>query len=406
MQLSGEGNGAPYVLADRIPRSVWTLGFVSLFMDVSSEMVHALLPVFLVTALGASTLAVGLIEGTAEAVANVTKVFSGLLSDRMRRRKPLAVAGYALAAVTKPMFALADAVGWVFAARFLDRVGKGVRGAPRDALVADLAPPGLRGRSFGLRQALDTVGAFTGPLIAIALMALTGDAFRVVFWIAVLPAVVAVGLLALGVREPEDHRASDHPTPRVADVRRLGAPFWAVVAVAAVLTLARFSEAFLVLRAEDVGLSLTFVPVVMVVMNVVYSLGAYPAGAIADRAGGRETVLVLGIGFLVVADLILALGATVPLTLLGVAVWGLHMAFTQGLFATLVADAAPAELRGSAFGVFNLVVGVALLAASAVAGALWDLYGPPATFLAGAGVSSAALIGYVALRVLPGRRQG
>jgi MFS family permease len=396
----------PPVPADRIPRGVWTLGFVSLFMDVSSEMIHALLPVFLVTALGASTLSVGLIEGTAEAIANVTKVFSGVLSDRIRRRKPLAVAGYALAAATKPIFALADAVGWVFAARFLDRVGKGVRGAPRDALVADLAPSSLRGRSFGLRQALDTVGAFSGPLAAIALMALTGNAFRTVFWIALLPAVVAVALLAFGVREPEAHRASDGPSPRVADVRLFGAPFWAVVGVAAVLTLARFSEAFLVLRAEDVGIPLTLVPVVMVVMSLAYSLSAYPAGAMVDRAGGREKVLLLGIAFLVFADLVLALGATVPLTLLGAAIWGLHMGFSQGLFATLVADAAPAELRGSAFGVFNLVVGIALLAASVLAGALWDLYGPMVTFLAGAGISCMALLGYVTLGATRVRRQG
>jgi MFS family permease len=374
-------------------------------MDVSSEMIHALLPVFLVTALGASTLAVGLIEGTAEAVASVTKVFSGVWSDQMRRRKPLAVAGYALAAATKPVFALADTVGWVFAARFFDRVGKGVRGAPRDALVADLAPPRLRGRSFGLRQALDTVGAFSGPLIAIGLMALTGDAFRVVFWVALVPALLAVALLTLGVREPASQAASDRPAPRLADVRRLGRPFWAVVAVAAVLTLARFSEAFLVLRAEEVGIPLTFVPIVMVVMNVAYALSAYPAGAIADHVGGRDTVLLLGIGLLVVADLILALGGTALLTLLGVAVWGLHMGFSQGLFATLVADAAPVELRGSAFGAFNLVIGVALLAASAAAGVLWGFYGSKTVFLAGAVVSCVALVGYSAVSVDPSRRR-
>jgi len=367
-------------------------------MDISSEMIHAVLPVFLVSVLGASTLAVGVIEGTAEATANVTKVFSGVLSDRMRRRKPLAVAGYALAAATKPIFALANAFSWVFAARFLDRVGKGIRGAPRDALVADLAPAGLRGRSFGLRQALDTVGAFAGPLVAIALMAATDDAYRVVFWAALLPAVMAVALLTLGVREPEDHRAADRPAPRVADIRRLGGSFWTVAAVAAVLTLARFSEAFLVLRAQDVGISLTLVPVVMVVMNIAYALSAYPAGAMVDRPGGRGAALVVGVALLVLADLILALGATPSLTLLGAAMWGLHMGFTQGLFATLVTDAAPAELRGSAFGVFNLVVGGALFAASVVAGALWNLYGPHMTFLAGAGLACAALVGCVALR--------
>ena len=390
---------------DRIPRGVWTLGFVSLFMDVSSETIHAVLPVFLVSVLGASTLAVGLLEGTAEATANVTKVFSGVLSDRMRRRKPLAVAGYALAAATKPIFALANAFGWVFAARFLDRVGKGIRGAPRDALVADLTPASLRGRSFGLRQALDTVGAFSGPLLAIALMALTGDAYRVLFWVALLPAVGAVALLVFGVREPEDHLAAGRPPPRLTDIRRLGASFWAVAAVASVLTLARFSEAFLVLRAEDVGIPLTLVPVVMVVMNITYSLSAYPAGVIADR-GGRRASMVAGIALLVAADLILALGPSPLLMLLGAAVWGLHMGFTQGLFATLVADVAPVDLRGSAFGVFNLMLGGALFAASVVAGGLWSLHGPKATFLLGAGLSCMALLGSAALRLDRGESVG
>ena len=382
----------------RIPRDIWALGLVSLFMDISSEMIHALLPVFLVTALGASTLTVGLIEGVAEATANITKVFSGALSDWMRRRKRLAVIGYGLAAVTKPMFALANTVGWVVGARFLDRIGKGIRGAPRDALVADIAPPALRGASFGLRQSLDTVGAFIGPLAAIAFMALTANEFRTVFWIATVPAAVAVVILIVGVREPAEHHSAVRRTPpRFADIGRFGQAFWAVVAVVAVLTLARFSEAFLVLRAQDVGLTIALVPLVMVVMNVVYSLAAYPAGILTDRTG-RSGVLGLGIGFLIVADLILAFGTTIPLTLLGVAFWGLHMGFTQGIFAALVADTAPLELRGSAFGLYNLAIGVAMLAASVIAGALWEAYGPSATFLAGAAFTAIAFLGYLVIR--------
>lgn len=379
----------------QIPRGIWALGLVSLFMDISSEMIHALLPVYLITVLGASTLSVGLIEGVAEATANITKVFSGVLSDRIGKRKLLAALGYGLGAVTKPIFALASGVGWILTARFLDRVGKGVRGAPRDALVADISPPHLRGASFGLRQSLDTVGAFVGPLAAMGLMALTGDAFRLVFWIAVIPGVVAVTLMVFGVEEPP-HRSDVQakPPPRLGELGRLGGAFWAVTGVSSVLTLARFSEAFLVLRAQDVGLRIALVPLVMVVMNVVYSLSAYPAGELADRVG-RRGMLGLGILFLIMADLVLALGGTIPFTLLGVALWGLHMGFTQGIFATLVADTAPPELRGSAFGLFNLAVGVAMLAASVIAGAVWDVYGPTATFLVGAGFTAMAFLGFL-----------
>ncbi|HEX6587833.1 MAG TPA: MFS transporter [Longimicrobiales bacterium] len=376
----------------QIPRSVWALGFVSLFMDVSSEMIHSLLPIYLVSALGASALTVGFIEGIAEATANITKVFSGALSDWMRRRKRLAVIGYGLAAFTKPVFAIAQTIPPVVGARFLDRVGKGIRGAPRDALVADITPAHLRGASFGLRQSLDTMGAFLGPLAAIALMALTANAFRTVFWFACIPAFIALALLVVGVHEPARHDAHAKPAPRFADMARLGIPFWRVVAVASVLTLARFSEAFLVLRAQDVGLRTALVPLTLVAMNVAYAASAYPAGALADRRGRRD-VLLLGFAFLIGADLLLALIPTVAGTMVGAALWGLHMGFTQGLFAALVADTAPAELRGSAFGVFNLAVGLAMLAASVLAGALWSSYGPPATFLAGATFTTIALLG-------------
>ena len=371
-----------------------------MFMDISSEMIHALLPVYLVTVLGASTLTVGFIEGIAEAAANITKIFSGALSDWLGRRKLLAAVGYGLAAVTKPIFPLANSIGWIVAARFIDRIGKGIRGAPRDALVTDIAPPHLRGASFGLRQSLDTVGAFVGPLAAIAFMALTADSFRTVFWIAAVPAFLAMGLMIFGVEEPGPGKiVTPNGPPRLADISRLGAAFWAITSISAVLTLARFSEAFLVLRAQNVGLPVALVPAVMVAMNIVYALASYPAGVLSDRLG-RSGVLAAGLVSLIAADLILALGPTIPLAFAGVAFWGLHMGLTQGIFAALIGDTAPKDLRGTAFGLFNLAGGLAMLAASVVAGALWDSYGPAATFLAGAGITAVSLIGFFLMKPL------
>ncbi|MBB5689516.1 MFS family permease [Roseomonas alkaliterrae] len=393
----------PPAPANRIPRGVWALGFVSMLMDISSEMIHALLPLYLVAVLGTPVLAVGIIEGIAEATAAITKVFSGALSDRLGTRKWLAAAGYGLAAVTKPVFPLATSVGALVAARFVDRIGKGIRGAPRDALVADLTPPHLRGAAFGLRQALDTVGGFLGPLIAILLMWLTAENFTAVFWFAVLPAFAAFALICLAVSDPprpEGLRRVRAPLSR-AEMARLPRAYWLVVGVAAVFTLARFSEAFLVLRAADAGLPAMLAPAVMVLMSVVYAASAYPAGVLADRMDHRR-LLLIGLGVLVVADLVLALAPGLAGVAAGVALWGLHMGLTQGLLAAMVADTAPAELRGTAFGVFNLVGGVALLAASVLAGLLWDLAGPAGTFLAGAGF---AFLAIVAMWTLPPSRR-
>jgi MFS family permease len=386
-----------------VPRAIWTLGLVSLFMDVSSEMIHGLLPAFLVSGLGASVALVGVIEGIAEATASITKVFSGWLSDRIGRRKLLAVIGYGLAAATKPVFPLASTPMQVLAARFVDRIGKGVRDAPRDALVADLTPPALIGAAYGLRQALDTVGAFAGPLTAIGLMAVLNGNIRAVFAWAVVPGVVAVLLLAFGVREPRPSEAAPEAARapiRWADVLGMGAGVWSVVALGVVFTLARFSDAFLVLRAQGVGLPLALVPAIMVVMNLVYAAVSAPAGALSDRIG-RRALLAVGLGVLVCADLVLALFPTVPGALAGAALWGLHMGLTQGLFSALVADSAPARLRGTAFGVFNLAGGLAALAASAIAGAVWARIGPSATFLTGGGFALLTLIG---LAVAAGRR--
>ena len=377
-----------------IPPGVWALGFVSLLMDLSSEMIHALLPLYLVTVLGTSMLTVGIIEGIAEATASIVKVFSGVLSDRLGQRKLLAAIGYGLAAATKPIFPLAPDVGWLVAARFMDRIGKGIRGAPRDALVADLSPPAVRGASFGLRQSLDTVGAFLGPLFAVGFMLLLANDFVSVFWIAVIPGVLSVVVIIFFVHEPErpsGQKPVRSPLSR-AELARLGTAYWLVVGIATVFTLARFSAAFLLLRAQSVGLTLALVPLVMVVMNAVYALAAWPVGELSDRIG-RFGLLAAGLALLVVADLVLAFAGGIAAVGLGVALWGLHMGLTQGLLAALVADTAPENLRGTAFGMFNLVIGVAMLAASILAGALWDVAGPRGTFLTGAVFTALALAG-------------
>ena len=393
-------DAAPATSAWRgLPAGIWALGFVSMLMDVSSEMIHALLPVYLTVGLGATALAVGVIEGIAEATAAITKVFSGALSDRIGRRKELAAIGYGLAAFTKPVFPLAPSIGWLIAARFIDRVGKGIRGAPRDALVADLAPEGRRGAAFGLRQSLDTLGAFLGPLSAIGLMWAFADDFQSVFWVAVIPAFLALGLILFAVHEPprpDGLRRVRNPLSR-AELRLLGGTYWAVVAVAAVFTLARFSEAFLILRAGEAGLPLMLVPLVLVGMNAVYALSAWPAGVLSDRMS-RPALLLAGLAVLIVADLVLAQAPGLVGLGLGIALWGLHMGLTQGLLAALVAEAVPAELRGTAFGMFNLVTGAALLLASVIAGGLWQSLGSGATFLAGAGFALAAALGLLPLR--------
>jgi len=386
-----------------IPRTVWALGLVSLFMDLSSESIHALLPLFLTTTLGASVALVGLIDGVAEATASIAKVFSGYLSDRLRKRKALILIGYGLGAVTKPLFALAGTPAVVFGARFADRIGKGLRGAPRDALVADVTPPEIRGRAFGLRQSLDTVGAFAGPLLAIGLMAAFANDIRMVFWVAVIPAVLAVACVLFGV---EDAAAATTPMAappvRLVDMKRLPRAFWSVTLVGVVFTLARFSEAFLILKASAAGLPLMLAPLVLVVMNVVYALGAYPAGIWSDRVPARR-LFGWGLLALIAADLSLSLLPGLGTAFVGIALWGVHMALTQGLLAKLVADHAPAELRGSAFGVFNLMTGAAMLFASVIAGLVWDRFGANATFLVGAGFAFVALVCVFSLGNTSGR---
>jgi len=376
-----------------IPSGIWVLGFVSLLMDISSEMIHSLLPLFMVTILGASTMVVGLVEGLAESLALVVKVFSGTLSDYLGKRKGLALFGYALGAFTKPLFAVASGVGLVLTARLLDRVGKGVRGAPRDAMVADIAPPQLRGASFGLRQSLDTVGAFFGPLLAVGLMLLWANDFRAVFWVAVLPGLMAVALLLFGIHEPEHRQISTGRNPfRWDNLTRLASAYWWVVGFGAIFALARFSEAFLVLRAQHGGIPVALVPLVMVAMNLIYALSAYPFGKLSDQMSHMK-LLALGLLVLIAADLVLAMNDRWCAVLLGVGLWGLHMGMTQGLLATMVADTAPADLRGTAYGFFNLTSGLAMLIASVLAGFLWDQFGASFTFYAGAVFCGIAVMG-------------
>ncbi|WP_086872980.1 MFS transporter [Kosakonia pseudosacchari] len=376
----------------RIPAGVWVLGGVSMLMDISSEMIHSLLPLFMATTLGTSVVIIGLIEGLAETTALMVKVFSGMFSDYIGKRKGLALLGYGMGALSKPLFALASTSSLVFGARLMDRLGKGIRGAPRDALIADVTPAEIRGAAFGLRQSLDTIGAFLGPLLAVALMLLWNDNFQAVFWIAVIPGVLAVALLFFGLHEPKTPITHKRTNPiRRENLKRLSRAYWWVVTLGFVFTLARFSEAFLVLRAQQMEIPLAAIPLVMVAMNLVYAVTAYPFGKLSDRIS-HSRLLQLGLVVLILADMALALSQHWSTLLLGVALWGVHMGMTQGLLATMVADTAPAELRGTAFGMFNLLSGVALLLASLGAGVLWETHGAASTFWAGAIICVLALV--------------
>lgn len=376
----------------KIPAAVWILGFVSMLMDVSSELIHSLLPLFMVTSLGASALMVGFIEGLAQSTALIVKIFSGMLSDYLGKRKWLAVTGYALGAFTKPVFALASSIELVLTARLLDRVGKGIRGTPRDALVADLTLPEVRGAAFGLRQSLDSVGAFVGPLLGVGLMLLWANDFRAVFWVAVIPGMLSVLLLIFGVSEPDTPATHKRTNPLImANLRRLDSRYWWVVGIGSIFTLARFSEAFLILRAHDSGIPIAYIPLVLVLMSMVYALSAYPFGHLSDQIS-RYKLLSYGLLMLIAADIALAINGHWSVLLLGIVFWGLHMGATQGILAALVADTAPDDLRGTAFGFFNLASGIALLAASVIAGWLWDSFGASATFLTGAGFCGITLL--------------
>lgn len=384
---------ARYATLNRIPKGVWVLGGVSLLMDVSSEMIHSLLPLFMATTLGASVIIIGLIEGLAEATALIIKVFSGVLSDYLGKRKGLAMLGYGLGALSKPLFAMAGSSGMILSARMIDRVGKGIRGAPRDALVADVTPSEIRGAAYGLRQSLDTIGAFLGPLLAVGLMLLWNNDFHTIFWIAVIPGVLSIALLWFGLSEPKTPVTDKRTNPlRRENLKKLSAAYWWVVGLGALFTLARFSEAFLVLRAYQMDIPLFAIPLVMVAMNLVYSLSAYPFGKMSDSMN-HSRMLQAGLLVLIAADITLALSHHWSTLLIGVGLWGIHMGMTQGLLAAMIAHTAPAELRGTAFGMFNLISGIALLLASTGAGILWETMGAASTFYAGAIICAIVLAG-------------
>ena len=382
-----------------LPRTVWILGIVSLLMDLSSEIYHALLPAFLTITLGLPVAAMGALDGIAEATANIAKVVSGRLSDRNQRRKPWILLGYGMAALSKPLFPLAQGALPVLGARFVDRIGKGIRGAPRDAMLADETPAELRGAAYGLRQALDTVGAFLAPLAAIGLMLAFANDIRAVFWVAVIPALLSFLFAWTMLREPERRIASDGHA-KWGGWRSLDKQVRRLIAVGFLFGLARFSESFLILKAMDVGLAPTWSPMVLALFSLAYLLLAYPAGALSDRMDPKS-VLLAGIAILIAADLWLAQASALWAVLAGVALWGAHMALTQGIFARMIADAAPEHQRATSFGAFFFASGVSALLASLGAGLLWDRGGPAETFTVAAGI--AALAGAMAW-LMPERR--
>jgi MFS family permease len=344
-------------------------------MDLSSEMILSILPIFLVTGLGVSVLTLGLIEGLAEGVASVIKAFSGALSDYLKKRKILVVIGYGLSTLTKPFFALASTATWIFVARFVDRLGKGIRGAPRDSLIADSTSTKIRGTAYSLRQTLDTLGAVLGPIFAIIILYLTTNNFRLVLWFAVIPAVLCIVVLIFGVKESTLKKNISRKKSYFLfeNFLKITPVIWLFFLTVFILNLGHFSEAFLLLRSQEIGLKVSFIPVVFVVMNVAYAIVAVPFGHLADR-GGFFILIVCGFLILVLADIILALTNSVGWMFVGIIFWGIHLGMTQGLLLAMISKLSPLELRGTSFGLFHAISGVALLTASLIAGYLWQYY--------------------------------
>jgi len=387
----GPMSGSSSHALSRLSPNIALLGLVSLLTATSSAMVYGLLPVFLVKVLGASIGIVGVMEGLAEASNSAMRLLSGITSDWIGRRKPVVAFGYLLSAANKLVFPMAESVSIVFVARLVDRFGKGVRDAPRDALISDLTPSHIRGSGFGLRTALYTMGFVLGPLAAIGLMVASGDNFRLVFAIAVAPAFAAVGILLFAIGEdPAQSSREARFRIRLSHLSRLPAAFWWSISVASLLSLARYSPAFLVLKASDVGIDPAFVPLILVFTHTVFSAAAYPFGALADRVDHRLQ-LALAVAVLLAADLVLAAGGTMVTAFLGASLWGLQMGVSEGLLSASVANAAPDDLRGTAFGIYQLAFGLAAFGASGTAGALWSIGGPPLAF----GVSACVAAGVV-----------
>lgn len=382
----------------KLPKQIWALGFVSLLMDISSESIQGVLPIYLISSMGATATTLGLFEGVTEAMALVVKVFSGSLSDWMKKRKPLVIAGYFMGAISKPLFALANSVSMIFFIRLFDRIGKGVRGAPRDALMADIVPNNLRGQAFGLRQSLDTIGAFIGPILAMIVLSISNNDFSLLFWIAAIPGFLAVGVLFFGVHEKE-RSESIRPMSRLqfSDLKNFKKDYWLVVLLGCIFQLSRFSEAFLILKGKELGLPIESSPLVFIVMNIVYALTAYPIGNLSDKIG-RSFFLIMGFIILIVADVLLATTSSIYLTFIGIALWGLHMGFSQGVLSAMVADTCPPQYKGTAYAFYNLFSAVALMLASTIAGSLWDNFGSQMTFFTGAGLAMVSLLLYIFLR--------
>lgn len=367
----------------RIPRTVWVLGFVSLLMDISSEMIHALLPLFMAGTLGASAIWIGLVEGIGEGTALIAKVFSGVVADRFGHKKRLVFAGYFLGVISKPVFALAGSMPVVLAARFFDRIGKGLRGAPRDAIVADVTDESIRGAAYGLRQSLDAAGAFVGPLLATLLLLLWTEDLRSIFWIALIPGAACLALILFGV---EDNVTPTVNTKRIAwkDLKSVMTPaFVQLVILGTLFSLARFSNAFIVLRAADIGIEHAWIPMAVVLMNITFSLSSYPFGKLADKLNPMK-LLALGIVLLALANLLFAYAENYRILAAGIVLFGMHLGATQGIFSTIISEIAPSEVRATAFGIFNFFSGLALLASGLVAGSLWEYMG--AQYCFGGGV--------------------
>jgi len=369
----------------KIPKSIWTLGIVSLFMDISSEIIHSLLPIFMVSILGSSIIAIGIVEGISEATFLLIRIFSGVLSDYLGKRKIISVIGYGISALSKPLFPLANSVSLILIARFFDRLGKGVRESPRDALIGDIAPKSIRGACFGLRQSLDTIGALIGPIVAILGLLIFSNNIRAILWVSVIPAILSVVIFIVGIHDVEHKYTEDEKTFifKFKNIFKIGTEYWQIVLIGGLLNLARFSDAFLILKAYELGLPITYVPLVMVLMNCFYAVSSYPAGILSDNIN-RKFILIIGIVFLIIADLVLAFTDSTWMLALGVGFWGMHMAFTKGILDAMVTDTASIRLLGSAYGIFNFVCGIAVLFASIISGVLWQVYGPFYSFSVGA----------------------
>jgi len=372
-----------------VERNVFILGVVSFFTDISSEAVYPLVPIFLTKSLGAPLAVVGAIEGVAEGTASIVRWLSGWLSDRLGRRKSFVVLGYGMAAVAKPLLALAFHWPVVLFARFVDRFGKGVRTAPRDALVAQWTERGERGRAFGFHRAVDTAGAVLGPLGALALLAVLGENFRLIFLLAFIPAVLGMVLLRLVAERTPRPEPSAAVEPKGGG--GLGAAYYGFFAVSLVFALGNSSDAFLILRSRNLGLGVSEAVLAYVAYNTSYSLLAMPAGIVSDRLGRRN---VIGLGFAVFAAVYLGFAAIDA----GAYVWllfpvyGVYMALTEGVGRALVADLVPSERRGSALGLYQGGVGLMALLSSIMAGLLWDHVGPSAPFFLGGSTAALALV--------------